>query len=339
MAQLLQLQRRQGIALQLRAHGPHPLAVPSPGQGGIQLHQHLLQVIQGRQLRRHQGAQLLQHDLLGLPLLALQLADAVAQRNHRLGLDEHGAARGGAVVHQARQLRRGPRLHRQHGPAVALRHHGVLEQGREAAHQPIEAIATLLAYRRQLPPQLPQGGAGAVRHPTALLQAEVEALLQFRQSAQLLQQVGAHGPQGRIVDLAPQPPGRRQGGGHRQQVVAGGGAPLGANLQGAAEIGHPLKTQPPFGEAIEGDQLGGLRQQPTTGLRAGGQGQLQTALTAEGGAGEAGEVLSQPRPLQQLKRLPLDRADGSVLHHPGTHPRATGIGSAPMLEGSPSAGS
>ena len=220
MAQALQPDRGAGIRLQLGPHGAEGLAVAGPGQGEIQLHQHRLEVGEGRLLSADQATELQQHLLLLLPLLTGQPTNPVAQGDHGLGLDEHRAAGGGTVVDQAGQLGGGPGLHRQHGPAVALGHDRVLEQGAVATDQLLEALAPVGAGGGQLAAQLRQGGTGAIRHPAALLQAEAQPLLQLREGAQVRHQGRGHGPDRGVLDLAAQAPGRRQGGGHGQQGQA-----------------------------------------------------------------------------------------------------------------------
>ena len=367
MAQPLKLQRRQRIGIEFRAHRPQPGAVTGPGQAAIEQQQHALQMLEGRLLLPHQTAELQQHRPLGLAFLALQLAQPVAQWNHRLGLDEHGAARGGAVVHQARQLAGGAGLHRQHRPAIALRDHAVLQQRGVAAQQLVQPIAALLAGRSDLAAQLGQGRTGPIGHAATVFDAEAQALLQLGQGAQLIHQRRGGGPQLGIIDLPAQPPRRRQGGGHIEQLIGGGHPALGAELNRAAQIRHPLKTEPPLEHTIEGQQFGGLRQKLAAGLKAGRQGQLAAEPAAGGGAGETGHVLPQPPPLEQLQRLTLDATQRSRISHGicrdlrfisalrkqtsrqqlhrllsswgSRHAGNTAIGSAPVLEGMPPAGS
>ena len=133
MAQLPELKGSRRIGLQFWPHRPQPGAIAGPRHAGIEPHQHRLQVRQGPSLLPHQSAQLCEDLLLDLPLAALQLPKPVAQGNHRLGLYEHRAARSGAVVHDAGHLGGRAGLHRQHRPAVALRHHRVLQQVAQAA--------------------------------------------------------------------------------------------------------------------------------------------------------------------------------------------------------------
>ena len=118
----------------------------------------------------------------------------------------------------------------------------------------------------------------------------MQPLFQLRQGAQLGHQGRGHRPQLGPIDLTPQPPGGSQGGGQLQQRLTGGGAPLGAELHGAGDIGYPLKTQPPLGEAIEGQQLAGFRLQGLAIGLAIGQGKGDTAPPAGSGAGETGHV-------------------------------------------------
>ena len=80
----------------------------------------------------------------------------------------------------------------------------------------------------------------------------MQPLFQLRQGAQLGHQGRGHRAQFWSVDLAPQPPSGGQGGGQFKQRFAGGGAPLGAELHGGGDVGHPLKAQAPLCEAVEG---------------------------------------------------------------------------------------
>ena len=89
MAQLTQL---PAVAPQLWFHGPDPGAVAGPGQGQIQPGQDVLQGQQGLGFLPHNAAESQQHPPLLGPFLALQLGDAIAQANHRLGFDEQGVA-------------------------------------------------------------------------------------------------------------------------------------------------------------------------------------------------------------------------------------------------------
>ena len=333
MAQPLELQRSQRIGLQLRPHCSQPGAVAGAGQGAVEHQKHLLQLLQRRLLRSHQSAELLQHGALGIPFLALKLAQAIAQRNHSLGLNEHRAAGSGAVVHEARQLARGASLHRQHRATIALGDHAVLQQGGVAAQHLVQAVAALLASRADLAAQLGQGRAGAIRYAATVFNAEAQALLQFRQGAHRFHQGRGDGAQLGIVDLAPQPPRGRQGGGHIKQIVGSSNTALGAQLQDAAEVSHPLKTETTFGDPIEGEQFGGLGQQLLAGLTIGAQGQITASLPPGGGAGEASHMLPQPPPLEQLQRLALNATERF------THAGNMAIGSAPVLEGMPPAGS
>ena len=183
MAQLPELKGSGRIGLQLWPHRPQPGAIAGPRHSGIEPHQHRLQVLQGRGLLPHQATELQENFLLDLPLPSLQLADAVAQGNHRLGLHEHGAAGGRAVVHDATHLGGRAGLHRQHRPAVPLGHHRVLQQGGPAPDQLLQALTALGAHPLQLATQALQLGAGAVGHPAPLLDREVKPLLQLRQGA------------------------------------------------------------------------------------------------------------------------------------------------------------
>ena len=258
VSQPLQPQRCQRIGHQLRPHRPQPGAVAGPGQGCIQLEQHLLEMLQRRLLVAHQRTELLEHRALGFALFSFELPQPIAQGNHGLGLDKHRAAGGGAVVHKARQLSGQARLHRQHRPAIALGDHVVLQHGRVTAQQIIQAIAALLASGGDLTAQLGQRRAGSIRHTAAVFDAEAQALLQLRQRAQSLHHRCGDGAQLRIIDLAAQAPGRRQGGGHIQQLISPGHAALGTELHGAPKIRHTLEAQASFGEAIEGQQFTGL---------------------------------------------------------------------------------
>ena len=157
---------------------------------------------EGRLFGADQATELQQHLLLLLPLLAGQHTNPVAQGDHGLGLDEHRAAGGGTVVDQAGQLGGGAGLDRQHGPAVALGHDRVLEQGAVATDQLLQAFAPVRAGGGQLAAQLRQGGTGAIRHPAALLQAEAQPLLQLGQGAQVRHQGRGHGPDRGVFDLA-----------------------------------------------------------------------------------------------------------------------------------------
>ena len=117
----------------------------------------------------------------------------------------------------------------------------------------------------QLPAQPRQRRTGAISHAPSFLNGKAQLLLQLRQGAQPLQQRGGHGPQFVVVDLSPQAPSRRQGVGELQQILAPCAAPLAAELHGGAVVAHTLKAQPPFCEAIEGEQLSGFRL-PALGL-------------------------------------------------------------------------
>ena len=298
VAQPLQPQRCQRIGDQLRPHRPQPGAVAGPGQSRIQLAEHLLEMLQRRLLFAHQRAQLLEHGALGFALFSLELPKPVAQGNHRLGLNEHGAAGGGAVVHQTGQLSGQARLHRQHRPAIALGDHVVLQQGRVAAQQIIQAIAAILARGGDLTAQLGQRRAGSIRHTAAVFDAEAQALLELGQGAQSLHHRCGDGAQLRIIDLAAQAPGRSQGGGHIQQLISPGHATFGAELHGALQVCHPLKAEAAFGEPIEGQQFTGLGQPLLAGLEAGSQGQRPADAAASRGAGKARHVLTQPAPLE-----------------------------------------
>ena len=143
VAQLTQFEGRAGVVCQLRAYRPQPLAVARPSHPRIQAHQHLLECGQSFSLLAHLGAQGSQHGPLQFPLAPLQVAYAIAQGNHRLGFDEHRLSRSRAVVHQPWQLSGSASLHSQHGTAVALRDHRVLEHGAAAAHQLLQSITPI----------------------------------------------------------------------------------------------------------------------------------------------------------------------------------------------------
>ena len=140
VAQLTQLEGGAGVVCQLRAYRSQPLAIARPSHPRIQAHQHLLECGQSFSLLAHLGAQGRQHGPLQFPLAPLQVAYAIAQGNHRLGFDKHRLSRSRAVVHQPWQLSGSASLHSQHGTAVALRDHRVLEHGAAAAHQLLQSI-------------------------------------------------------------------------------------------------------------------------------------------------------------------------------------------------------
>ena len=100
--QILELKAGAGPIGQLRTHRAQPLAVAGPGQGEIQAHQNRLQEFEGLPISPHKATQLAEHLQLQVALFALQLADAITQGDHHLGLDKHGVAGGRTVVHQAR---------------------------------------------------------------------------------------------------------------------------------------------------------------------------------------------------------------------------------------------
>ena len=313
MAQIPQLKGRLGRCGQLGPHRPQPGSVASPGQARIEAHQHPLQLFQGRGLLPHQATELQQQGPLQLLFLSLQLPQPVAQANHRLGLDEHSAAGGGTVVHQAPHLGGRAGLHRQHRPAAAFGHHGVLQQGPIAAQQLLQALAPFRAHRQRLTPQTRQRCTGAIGHSATLLQAVMEALLQLRQGAQLRHQRRADRPQLGVIDLPPQPPRRRQGAGQGQQLFTASAAALGTEAHGGRDVRRPLKAQAPLHQAIEAQQLGGFGQQRFTALAIDRQGQQAALALAGTGAGEAGQVLRQPGPLQQGQGLLLNRRLVAVL--------------------------
>jgi len=72
------------------------------------------------------------------------------------------------------------------------------------------------------------------------------------------------------------------------------------------QVRGTLKAQAAFNQAVERQQFGRLGQPAHALLTGRGQGQPGRHATARSGAGEAGDVLSQPRPLQQLQGLLLD---------------------------------
>jgi len=78
--------------------------------------------------------------------------------------------------------------------------------------------------------------------------------------------------------------------------------------QGGRQITGPLKTQSAFDEAIEAEQFGGFQQAPLAGGAVRGQRQGPATLATGNRAGEAGQMLSQPRPLQQGQGFGLDSA-------------------------------
>ena len=203
VAQILELKARAGLLGQLRPHRAQPLAVAGPGQGEIQAHQNQLQQLKGLPIRPHQAAQFAEHRQLQVALFALQLADAIAQGDHRLGLHKHRVAGGRTVVHQARQLAGGPRPHRQDGASVALRNHAVLQQGAVATHQVLQPIAPIPTPLHELATEAFEGGAGPIGDASALLKAKQQALLQIRKRAQRAQQGRTHRPQLGLIDGAP----------------------------------------------------------------------------------------------------------------------------------------
>ena len=186
-----------------------------------------------------------------------------------------------------------------------------MQQGPVAAHQLLQPLAPLGQRRLQAAAQGRQLLAGPIRHPAALLQAVVQALLQLRQGAQLAHQLGADRSQLRIVDLTPQPPRRRQGAGQGQQLLATGAAALGAQGHRGADVHRPQETEAALDQPIETQQLGGFGQQPLTGAEIGRQGQGAAVATTGVGAGKAGKVGRQPRPLQQLEGF---GGDGGITH-------------------------
>ena len=93
------------------------------------------------------------------------------------------------------------------------------------------------------------------------------------------------------------------------------------------DISHPLKTQPPLQQPIEAQQLGGFGQQGLAGRQGVRQRQGLAGATARRGAGKAGQLLSQPRPLQQLQGLLLDRGRGGRRRHPTTFETMPAAGS------------
>jgi hypothetical protein len=92
-----------------------------------------------------------------------------------------------------------------------------------------------------------------------------------------------------------------QGGGHLQEGLSSGGAPVGAKGHGVAQVGHPLKTQAPLGETIEGQEFGGFPQQLLAFGRGGGEGQGLAEPLAAGGDSEAGHLAAEAGPLQQFQ--------------------------------------
>ena len=156
----------------------------------------------------------------------------------------------------------------------------------------------------------------------------MQPLLQLRQGAQLGHQGRTDRPQLGIVDLAPQPAGRSQSGSQGQQLLARSRAALGAEGHQRRDIGNSLKTQSPLQQPVEAKQLGGFSEQAAAGSEASGQGQLQAGTAARSCAGEAGQLLSEPRPLEQLQGLLLNWGQwGGDVVHPG------------RLEGMPPGGS
>ena len=262
--QILELKAGAGPIGQLRTHRAQPLAVAGPGQGEIQAHQNRLQEFKGLPISPHQATQLAEHLQLQVALLALQLADAIAQGDHRLGLHKHRVAGGRTVVHQARQLAGGPRPHRQDGAAVALRNHAVLQQGAVATHQVLKPIAPLPPSLHELATQAFEGGASPIGDASALFKAKQQALLQVRKRAQRAQQGRTHRPQLGLIDGAPEAPRRRQRGGHIEQGLTASAAPLGAVGHHPSDIGNPLKAQArPAGrrrQPIKAQQFGGFSQ-------------------------------------------------------------------------------
>ena len=206
-------------------------------------------------------------------------------------------------MHDAGHLAHHPSLDRQHRPALAFTDHRVLQQATEPAHHLLEAIAPLGPARLQLAPHGLERLTGPVGHPAALLQAEMQPLLQLRQGAQLRHQGAADGPNLGSIDLTPQPAGGRQGGGHRQQVLAWGHPPFGAKADGGTDVGGAAKTQAPFSKAIEAQQLGGFGQPPLAFAKIERRHQGAALARTGAGAGKAGQLLRQPRPLQQLEGL------------------------------------
>ena len=314
MAQLPQLERGRSRGRQLGAHGPQPGPVTGPGHARIEEHQYRLQVLEGRRLRPHQPTELAEDHRLDFPLPSFEIADAIAQGNHRLGFHEHRAARRRTVVHQAGDLAGGAGLDRQHRPAIAFSHHRVLQQRAPAADQLLQALAPFRPNPLQLAPQPLQLGAGAIGHPAALLDREVEALLQLRQGAQVGHQGGGDGPEGGILNLAPQAAGGREGGGERQQLFPTGAAPLGAAGHGGGDVGDTAEAEAPLQHAIEPEQLGGFRQEGAAFCGTGGQRQGGAVALPGGGAGETGHMLRQPGPFEQGEGLGGDALPGRLLH-------------------------
>ena len=116
--------------------------------------------------------------------------------------------------HQASHLGRGTGLDRQHGPAIALGNHAVLQQGAVAPQQALQSLAPLTPHRQQLAAHRLKGSTGTVGHTTALFEAKMQPLLELRQGAQLGHQGRAYRPQQGIINLTAQAPSGRQGGRH-----------------------------------------------------------------------------------------------------------------------------
>ena len=156
----------------------------------------------------------------------------------------------------------------------------------------------------------------------------MQPLLQLRQGAQLGHKGRTNRAQLGIVDLAPQPAGRSQGGSQGQQLLTRSRAALGTESHQRCNIGNSLKTQSPLQQPVEAEQLGGFSEQAAAGSETSRQGQLQAGTAARSCAGEAGQLLSEPRPLKQLQGLLLNwgQWDGEI-DHPG------------RLEGMPPGGS
>ena len=84
-------------------------------------------------------------------------------------------------MHLARNLADCPGFHRQHRTAVALSDHTVLQHRAQPPQQLLELIASLLPQPLPLLSQTGQRRTGPVGHPTAILDGELQALLQLGQ--------------------------------------------------------------------------------------------------------------------------------------------------------------
>ena len=186
----------------------------------------------------------------------------------------------------------------QYRASMALSNHAVLQEGSQTSQQLLQLVAAFLAQALPLLAQSRQGGTGPVSNATALLDRELQPLLQVRQGHHRVDQRRADGPDVRLIDLTAQATSCGQGRSHRQQFLSRGHASFAAAQQHGRQISDPAKTDAAFGQVIEYRHLHGLRLQLLACFKAVRQHKRASRITTHAGGGEARQVVTDPGPLE-----------------------------------------